>query len=146
MKWIYVLFALVAGAVVPLQAGINARLRLTLGDAATAALVSFAVGTVALLGWFFAMGSGWPASAFSRGPWWMWTGGVLGAFFVAATIILAAELGAASMLAWILASQLMAGMLMDHYGLVGFAVREISPLRVLGAALLVAGAVLVQKF
>ena len=50
------------------------------------------------------------------------------------------------MLAWIIASQLLAGMLMDHYGLIGYAVREVSLPRLAGALLLVAGAVLVQKY
>jgi transporter family-2 protein len=50
------------------------------------------------------------------------------------------------MLAWIIASQLMAGMLLDHFGVLGYVVREISPMRILGVCLLVAGAVLVQRF
>ncbi|MBU1248429.1 MAG: DMT family transporter [Proteobacteria bacterium] len=149
MKSFYILLALAVGVFVPLQAGVNVRLKLALGnDPMSAAFVSFAVGTVVLGAWVFSWGSGLGGlvGAVDRGPWWMWTGGVMGAFFVASTIVLAANLGAASMLVWVIASQLMAGVLMDHYGLVGYAVREVSPLRLVGVGFLVAGAVLVQKF
>ncbi len=141
--------ALAVGVFVPLQAGVNVRLKDALGgDPVLAAFISFTVGTLALGGYVLAVNSGFSglSGAFARGPWWMWTGGFMGAFFVAATIVLAANLGAANMLVWLIASQLMAGMILDHWGLVGFAVREVSLLRLLGAALLIAGAILVQKF
>lgn len=146
MKWPYILLALAAGIVVPLQAGINVRLRTALGDASMAALVSFFVGTLGLAGWCLARGWPWAAGAVSRGPWWMWTGGFLGAFFVTATILAAAKLGAASMLAWVMASQLIAGLLLDQYGVTGFAVRDISWPRMAGVALLIVGAVLIEKY
>lgn len=146
MKGVYILIALVAGALVPLQAGINVRLKQAVGDPALSAMVSFAVGTLALAVWCFSSRPVLSALAGARGPWWMWLGGFMGAFFVAATILLAEKVGAGAMLAWIIASQLLAGMLLDHYGALGYVVREISPVRMLGACLLVAGAVLVQRF
>ncbi|MES9996551.1 DMT family transporter [Desulfovibrio aminophilus] len=147
MKQILVALALLAGALMPVQAGINARLRLTLGTPEQAALVSFAVGTLALAAYALILRLPWPPAAeMSQAPWWSWTGGVLGAFFVAVTVMLAPRLGAATMMAWIIAGQLAASIALDHFGLVGYALREASPLRMLGAALLVAGAVLVQRF
>jgi transporter family-2 protein len=146
MKGMYVLIALVAGALVPLQAGINVRLKQAVGDPVLSAMISFAVGTLALAAWCFASRPVVAALSGARGPWWMWLGGFMGAFFVAATILLAEKVGAGAMLAWIIASQLMAGMLLDHFGVLGYVVREISPMRILGVCLLVAGAVLVQRF
>ncbi|MGE4291234.1 MAG: DMT family transporter [Desulfovibrio sp.] len=146
MKGMYVLIAVVAGVLVPLQAGINVRLKQAVGDPVLSAMISFAVGTLALAAWCFASRPVVAALSGARGPWWMWLGGFMGAFFVAATILLAEKVGAGAMLAWIIASQLAAGMLLDHYGALGYVVREISPLRLLGACLLVAGAVLVQRY
>nr|WP_321260326.1 DMT family transporter [uncultured Pseudodesulfovibrio sp.] len=54
MKWMYVLFALLAGAMMPVQAGINLRLKGSLGDPIWAATASFAVGTLVLLAYAFA--------------------------------------------------------------------------------------------
>ncbi len=147
MKWMLVFLALAAGALMPVQAGINAKLRLFLGDPELAALVSFAVGTVGLMAWSLLLQKPWPAApALAAAPWWSWLGGLLGAFFVAVTIMLAPRLGAATMMAWVIAGQLAASVLLDHFGLVGFALREASPLRLVGAGLLVVGAVLVQRF
>ena len=147
MKWIFVLFALVAGAVMPLQAGINLRLKTALGDPTLAAMVSFAVGTVALLVYALVSRAPMPTmSMVATAPWWAWTGGFLGAFIVFSTIILAAQLGAATMMAWLLAGQFLAALILDHYGLVSFEVHQISWPRLLGVALLIVGALLVNKY
>lgn len=146
MKWIFLLFALLAGATMPLQAGINLRLRHFLGDPVLAALVSFAVGTLALAVYGLSTRPLPSAEMVAGAPWWAWLGGLLGAFFVSATIILAGELGATTTMAWLLAGQFTFALVLDHYGLISFAVREVSPLRILGVALLVVGAYLVKKY
>ena len=146
MKWLFVLLALVAGATMPLQAGINLRLRHALGDPFMAALVSFAVGTMALAAYGLATRPMPTMAMFSGAPWWSWLGGFLGAFFVSITIILAAEIGATATMAWLLAGQFSAALILDHYGLISFSVREISWPRLLGVALLIFGAYLVNKY
>jgi transporter family-2 protein len=145
MRLALLALALAAGGLMPLQAGINARLKLYLGDPAWAALVSFAVGTLAL-GVYCSALLPWPPAAAMRAPAWAWTGGLLGAFFVATTIYLAPKLGAASLMAWLITGQFLSSLLLDQFGLVGYAVREISPLRVLGVLLLLIGAVLIEKY
>jgi transporter family-2 protein len=147
MKWLYVLFAMAAGAMMPVQAGINLRLRGSLGDPVWAAAVSFGVGTVALLAYLLVTRT--PAPSFgmaASAPAWAWTGGALGAFFVFATIVLAGQIGAASMMAWLLAGQLIAALALDHFGVVGYQVHTVSWPRVFGVCLLLAGAVLVNKY
>lgn len=146
MKWIYVLFALVAGATMPLQAGINLRLRHALGDPVWAALISFAVGTMALLAYGVATRPIPTMGMAATAPWWAWTGGVCGAFFVTVTILLAGQIGATTTMAWLLAGQFSAALLLDHYGLVSFDVHEISLPRIIGVVLLVVGATLVNKY
>lgn len=146
MKWIFVLFALVAGATMPMQAGINLRLKQALGDPVWAAFISFAVGTIALAVYGFAMRPVPTMAMASSAPWWAWTGGILGAFFVSTTILLAAHLGATTTMAWLLAGQFIAALVLDHFGLISFDVHVISWQRVLGVALLIAGAMLVNRY
>jgi len=147
MKWIFVLFALVAGAAMPLQAGINLRLKTALGDPTWAATVSFAVGTLLLFAYALVSRTPTPTMGMAAtAPWWAWTGGLFGAFIVFSLIILAANLSAATMMAWILAGQFLAALILDHFGLLGFEVHQITWPRVLGVALLIAGALLVNKY
>jgi len=143
----YVILALMAGACAPVQAGINAQLKAVTGDAALAALISFAVGTLALLVYALALRIPWPEGrAVFQIPWWMWTGGCLGAFLVVVSVILAFELGASTMLALMIAGQMLTSLGLDHFGLVGYPEHPTTIWRFIGVVLLVAGVVLIRKF
>jgi len=147
MKWMYVLFALLAGAMMPVQAGVNLRLKGSLGDPIWAATASFAVGTLVLLAYAFATKAPIPSPGMATSaPVWAWTGGALGAFFVFAIIILAGKLGAATMMAWLLAGQFIAALILDHYGLISFNVHTVSWQRIAGVFLLIIGATLINRY
>jgi bacterial/archaeal transporter family-2 protein len=139
----YLLFALAAGAMLPIQFGINAQLAEWIGGSVRAAFVSFVVGAVALLGAVALAARGWPDRA-GEAPWWVWTGGLLGAFYVLGSIVTAPKLGAATLVALILAGQAVASLLVDHFGWVGFDEQPITLLRVAGIALLAGGVALVR--
>jgi bacterial/archaeal transporter family-2 protein len=141
--WAYLLFALAAGAMLPIQFGINAQLATWVGGSFRAAFVSFAVGTAALLLAVLATTRGWPERA-GDAPWWVWTGGLLGAFYVLGSIVTAPKLGAATLVALILAGQAIASVLVDHFGWVGFEEEPITLLRVVGILLLAGGVLLVR--
>jgi bacterial/archaeal transporter family-2 protein len=143
----YIILALVAGACAPTQAGINAQLRVVTGDPTLAALISFAVGTLSLLACVLLLRITWPAvHTFWQLPWWMWTGGCLGAFLVFVTIILAPKLGAATTLAFMIAGQMLTSLILDHYGLVGFPEHPASAWRLVGGVFLVIGVVMIKRF
>jgi bacterial/archaeal transporter family-2 protein len=79
-------------------------------------------------------------------PWWAWVGGLLGAFYVTATVVVPVRIGAAAFFGILVAAQLVTSVLVDQFGWVGFPQREVSPLRLVGVGLLVAGALLVRLF
>jgi bacterial/archaeal transporter family-2 protein len=141
--WAYLLFALAAGAMLPIQFGINAQLASWVDGSLRAAFISFAVGAAALLLAVLATARGWPDRA-GDAPWWVWTGGLLGAFYVLGSIVTAPKLGAATLVALILAGQAIASLLVDHFGWVGFDEQPITLLRVVGILLLAGGVVLVR--
>ena len=142
----FIVLALLAGVAVPLQIGLNARLGRALGQPTLAALVSFGVGTTALLLYTAAQRATLPgADAAAQTPWWAWAGGAVGAFYVTSAIIAAPRLGAATLLGLIVAGQTVASLVFDHYGLLGYAVQPVNVWRVVGAALLVAGVIIVQR-
>jgi len=140
------LIALVAGAGLPVQTALNAALARQAGRAEWAALVNFGVGTLALAAWLVASRAAVPAaSALARTPWWAWTGGLLGAFYVSAVTWAAPRLGVAVTLGLTVTGMMLASVALDAVGGLGLAVRPVTGARVLGAALLVAGVYLVRR-
>ncbi len=79
-------------------------------------------------------------------PWWVWIGGIIGAFYVAVSVIAAPRLGAAALIGAIVAGQLGAALLIDQFGWVGFPVQHVSLGRIAGVACLFAGVLLVRIF
>ena len=147
MVWLYLLFAFAGGVVLPFQAGINAQLGGWLGSPVRAAFVSFLVGTIVLLVAAAFVFKPLPsASKLGQAPWWVWIGGALGAFYVAASIVTAPKLGAAQLVALVVAGQALAGLVVDEFGWVGFEPKHISAGRVAGMVLVGAGVALVRIF
>jgi bacterial/archaeal transporter family-2 protein len=147
MQWPYLLFAVVAGAMIPFQAGINAQLAHWVGGPIRAALVSFIVGTVALLLVAAAQRKSLPSiGRIGDAPWWVWIGGLLGAFYVAGSVFAAPRLGAALLIAAVVAGQTAASVVIDQYGWVGFKEEHITPGRIAGVLLVATGVALVRVF
>ena len=142
------LVGILAGAFAATQAPLNAELSRGLGMPVAAAAASFVAGTVilavitAVISQVQGVSIQWRAPA----PWLFVAGGACGAAFVTGGIILIPRLGAAATMAFIVAGQLMAGMLLDRIGFMGMAVREITLGRVGGAVLLLVGALLVRFY
>jgi transporter family-2 protein len=139
------LFAVVAGAFLPMQAGVNARLAHFVGGPVRASMISFVVGAAAL---FIVVVLFYRSTGNRAGdaPWWAWVGGLLGAFYVTATVVVPVRLGAAAFFGILVAAQLVTSVLVDQFGWLNFPKHEASPLRLVGVGLLIAGALLVRLF
>lgn len=144
MTHLYPVFIMMcAGAAVALQPSINARLAEKTG-LLESACISFAVGTVALL--LVVLGSGrWTVKGLAETAWWEWTGGLLGAFFVTATILVVPRIGTTATMAAAIAAQLITALVLDHFGLFGFGGAQIDLKRSTGAFLLIIGAWLIIR-
>jgi transporter family-2 protein len=147
MAWILLPFGFLAGAALAVQFSVNAQLRIFVGGPMAAAAVSFFVGTVGLLAVSLVFRQPWTLTgAVANAPWWVWIGGLLGGFYVLATIILVPRIGAAATVGSILAGQVVASLVIDHFGLVRVPVHELNLPRLLGAILVIVGVALVQRF
>ncbi len=141
-----VFLALLAGASLTLQSGVNSQLRLLVGNPFQAGFISFAVGTMALGAFTFTQRLQWPISGATKAPWWIWTGGLLGAYLVTSIIVLAPRLGATTLIAVIIAGQTITALFLDHYGLLGFQHHPVRWERLMGVALLMLSVVLIRKY
>lgn len=144
MNALGVVLAFVIGVLLPLQALINAALGRQTAGPLFASLASFLVGTVVLLVAWLATRPDFAMSALTRAPWWAWTGGVIGAVFVASATLLVPRLGAAALICLVVAGQLVGSVVLDHYGVL-HARQAVDPLRIIGLLLVVGGALLVVR-
>ena len=140
------LLVAVAGVAAVTQQVFNANLRGVLNSAGWAAVVSYAVGLISVFAFALASGDPLPSLAVARGAsWYLWTGGALGAFFIIMAIFLVPKLGAATFIALFVVGQMLASLVLDHFGLFGLEKHAASPVRLAGAALLIAGVVLIRR-
>jgi transporter family-2 protein len=143
---VLVLLALVAGASLSVQAGVNAALARHAGRPEWVAFISFAIGLAGLGVWLLAVRARAPTMAdVAEAPAWVWSGGLIGAVYVTATVLLAPRLGLVATLGLAVAGQMTAALVLDRMGAMGLAARPLTPGRLVGAALLVLGVVLVRR-
>ena len=142
----YLLLAFLTGLAITVQAGVNANLRQAMTNPVLAATISFGSGFLALVMFLLASGSSVPAFATIREvSWWKWTGGLIGAIYVTTVIVSVPKIGTANLVSLSVAGQLIAALILDHYGLLGFAHHPANAWRLLGVVLIVAGVLLVVR-
>ncbi|MGI9472957.1 MAG: DMT family transporter [Rubripirellula sp.] len=140
-----VVIGLFAGCLLGTQPSVNGQLGKHLEHPLQASLISFSSGTAIILLLSFASGVFPPAftSAPSGLPWWIWFGGAIGVILVTSSLILVPKVGSLPWFAAVMTGQTIAALLLDHFGLLGNPRTEASPLRLLGAGLLIAGVLVI---
>jgi transporter family-2 protein len=139
------LLVLFAGGMIALQAPTNSMLARAGGSPVLAALISFAVGTLALL-IVWLVGSKRPDfTAFAGLPRYAWFGGLYGAIYVGVAAYAAPKIGLASLITIGIAGQIAVALFLDHVGALGLPRDPISLARLGGALLVVIGVVLVRR-
>ena len=145
--YLYILIALLAGAMIPTQAATNNKMAAFVDNPILAAFVSFVVGTAALLIYLILTGVPFSNLAGVRdAPLIAWAGGFLGAFFVAAGVSLVPRIGVAMTFSLIIAGQLIVSLVIDHFGFLGLEVRPVTWQRIAGILLITGGVVLIRRF
>jgi transporter family-2 protein len=140
-----ILLVFIAGAMVAVQAPTNAILAKAGGSPVLAALISFAVGTVALFAIWLGSGNRPGTAPFASLPWYAWIGGLYGAVFVGVAAYAVPKIGVASLITIGIAGQIAVALLLDHVGALGLSREPINFGRVAGALLVIAGVVLVRR-
>lgn len=134
-----------AGAALPIQTSINTRLARAVGSTMLASLTSFAVGTVLLAAILAATGlPGVPLTSLGGQPWWLWIGGACGVAFLTLNMVLMRAIGASMTVILPVVGQVIGGLAIDAGGLFGAATRPLTGFRIVGALLVIAGALTVN--
>jgi bacterial/archaeal transporter family-2 protein len=144
----WLLLGLVAGAVLPVQGAINARLRSVIEPPIAVALVSFAVAaltiSVVLAALLVTGRTTRPRLPGASMPWWGWLGGACAAGYVTGTFLLIPTIGAAVTVALTVTGQQLASAAIDSQGWLRLPRRPFTARRGTGLVLLIAGSLLIQ--
>lgn len=133
------------GGLIALQAPINSILGKSVGTFA-AASVSFAIGTIALIGLTVTVGTGFGDLGEARQlEWQYFLGGLLGAAYVTTVLVTVRTLGAGGVTAATIAGQLTASVVVDQLGILGLEEKPLTLAKVVGIALLALGVFLVVR-
>ena len=146
MKYLFFILPALAGLTITTQAGVNSQLRFAVNNPWVAAFISFLVGTVILGLYILVTKQPIPSFTQLRGiELYKYSGGLLGAFFVTVIIFSVPRIGSANVFVLVIAAQLLMALLYDHYGLFGFPQSNINWVKLLGVAMLIVGAYLINK-
>lgn len=146
MRILFAFLLTLGGVGLTLQAAVNSRLGRSLGSPLSGALTSFLVGLVPLvLTVALGIGGRGRLSGAVGQPWWIWIGGLFGAFYVSLAILGLPKVGAPVLVACTLFGQLAASLVLETHGWLGVPKSPLNAWRVAGAVLMFAGVLLMQK-
>jgi len=144
-KYLWIIISFVAGAILPIQAGINTKLGKAANSPSVAALVSFIVGLLALLIYVLVTQQNYSLKGIKEAPAHAWLGGIFGAFYVTVIILAFPRIGPGYMFGLVIAGQLLLSIIMEHFQWLGAHHHPISLSRILGMLMIIGGVVLIKK-
>ncbi|PZV05005.1 MAG: hypothetical protein DCF32_11585 [Leptolyngbya sp.] len=127
---LYLVLALLSGALLPIQASCNAQLARSLNSVPLAADISYSVGVLVLVAVLVSGQFGHPRWAdLGQAPRWSLLGGVLGAWYIGSSTYFVSVLGTTLTLGLVVGGQAIAGIVIDHWGWLGVPRHRLSPYR-----------------
>jgi transporter family-2 protein len=140
-----ILLAVAVGVATSYQSGINAKMAQFTPTRLHGGLINFLGGFLVMLVVVALSRSDLPnQSKLAQAPWWAWTGGLLGAFFVTMALVLVPKIGAANLAVGIIAGQLLGSLIIDHFGHMGLPPHPITTGRLAGVVLIAVGVACVR--
>lgn len=142
------LLALVAGAFVPIQTGVNTFLSKGLGNVMLSTFVVFVVASIATSLILIIDRPKIPDfSQLKTIPWFAWlTGGVLGSGYIYLLIFVAPVLGMANVLGIVIIGKIFTAIAIDHFGWLGMKINKVNWKKILGAILMLIGISIIKQF
>ncbi len=144
--WLYP-FILAAGALQAWGPPMNGALRNALSNPWLASLVSFLPIVAFLIVVFACLPRPLPTiEGVTAMPWWAPLGGLVGAVAVVAGLLFVDKVGAGAFAGLTITANILMSLAIDQFGWFHLPPHPLTPWRVLGAALMVAGIALVARF
>lgn len=145
-KIAWVLLVIIAGAVFPLQAGLNAKMGKEIAHPIWTSFISFTVVAIALLMYLLLTKNNIHFSGLKTVPAYTWLAGILGSFYVAVVVMMFPQLGSVLTFGLIVTGQLIISLALNHFNVFVQQQHSVNIYRVIGIALIIGGVVIIQKF
>jgi bacterial/archaeal transporter family-2 protein len=124
---LFIILALCAGMMIPFQSAMNAQLGKTLQSSYFSALTVFVVAMIGMSLYIIVLRHPVPAvQNFKSAPTRSYLGGILGAAYILLIVICAPKLGIGNVTVMVLLGQIIAAMVIDHWGLLNTPVHPIN--------------------
>ena len=147
MKFIWIIIVLICGALLPMQAGLNARLGKSIDSPIYASMFSFIVGALSVAIYLQFTKETITMAGLKSASVYSWLGGgVFGAIFITGTMLALPRLGMALTFGLVIAGQVINAVLLDHYNILVSEPHHMNIWRLLGIMLIMAGVVVVRRF
>jgi transporter family-2 protein len=140
------MLAFLSGAFLPIQAALNARLGKDIDSPVYASLISFLVGSAALVAYVLLTGQQVSFAHARSMPTYVWFGGILGAFYVTVLVFAFPRIGPALTFGLVVGGQMIISVLLDHFNILVASPHPVNIWRIVGVGLIVAGVILIRKF
>jgi transporter family-2 protein len=145
MKAIWIIMALIAGAFLPIQAGLNSRMGKAIESPAYASMISFITGAIAVFIYIIVTRQHVSWAGLKTVPAYAWLAGALGAFYVTTVILAFPRIGPALTFGLVVLGQMVIAVALDHFNILVAHQQSINIWRILGILLIVAGVIMVRK-
>ena len=142
----WIALAFLSGAFLPIQAGLNAKLGKAAGSPVYASMLSFAIGTVALISYILITKQSISWAGVKEEPTQVWFGGLLGAFYVTVIILAFPKLGPGLTFGLVVAGQMFISILLEHFNILVAQQNPISFMKIIGVLLVIAGVMVIRRF
>lgn len=145
-KLTWIILTLIAGALLPVQAGLNAKLGKAAASPIYAALISFLVGTAGLIIYIVITGQTLSWSGLKNAPAHIWLGGLIGAFYIAVMVLAFPALGPGLTFGLIVAGQMVLSIFLEHFNILVAQPNPVNWMRILGMVLVIGGVIIIRKY
>lgn len=139
-------FALLVGLLIPFQGIVTASLGQKLDHPFVSAFINFAGGMIIFLIAIMVSSASFPdLKKLTSIPWYLYTGGLIGALFIAGALFSLPKIGSTAFFGLVVLGQLLMTTIVDHYGFLGMPVHKVDIYRVAGVFLLLTGCFFIIK-
>lgn len=141
-----IILTFLAGAFLPIQAGLNTKLGKAAESPVYASMFSFVVGIAGIILYIIITRQTFSWAGVKEAPLYAWIGGLLGAFYVTIIILAFPKLGPGLTFGLIVGGQMILSVVLEHYNVLVEQQNPINYMKILGIILVIAGVIIIRKF